>query len=96
MPGGGAGFHPMQFGVDPNAADNNGSTALTVAAYWGHIEVIEALLEVKAAPDKPDGSGQTPYKIASHEGHAECAALLRDAEMRHGFLRPLTMIMIGP
>ena len=64
---------------DPDAWDANGNTALSVACFWGaiccvfeaalmrcagHAEVAEALLEIRANPDRLDGYGNSPRQIA--------------------------------
>ena len=57
----------------------NGATALWVAAWQGHLEVVRCLLEHGADIDKATSAGTTPLVVAEAAGHAEVAAYLRAA-----------------
>jgi ankyrin repeat protein len=46
-------------GVDPNSADEDGTTALMAAVFAGHLEVVQDLLEAGAETDVQDVSGMT-------------------------------------
>ena len=52
------------------AVDNNGLTALHVAASAGADDVCEILLEAGTDPNKMDGFGWTPLRWATLHGHA--------------------------
>jgi len=64
-------------GVDVNAVDEYGYTALWWAANRGHVECATALLDAKAVVYKADKYGETPLHIASYAGHAECVRVRR-------------------
>jgi ankyrin repeat protein len=51
-------------GVDPNAADSGGWTALHLAAGHGHLDVVRALLDRGADPARPNKMGDTPLHVA--------------------------------
>ena len=66
---------------DVNFQQNNGDTALTVAAFWGHFDVARALLEIGADPLIRNGNGLTALMLAEQQGHIEVIRLLREWEM---------------
>ena len=55
--------------------DHDGMTPLLVAAYEGHHEVCELLLESDADVDHGDNSGRTPLQAAASMGHAKVIIL---------------------
>lgn len=77
-------------GVDANAADEEGRTALHWAADGGHEDAAAALLAAGAAADARDEEGQTPlHYAATVEAPGVCALLLEagadpEAEDRDG------------
>ena len=60
----------LELGVDVNAANAHGETALHAAAYHNANRVIERLLEAGAEIDATNAAEQTPLRIA--EGHLIC------------------------
>ena len=66
-------------GAQPNAADQDGTTALMAAAREGHAEAVHALLVGGAAVDAADSHGETALIKAARIGEAACAQLLVDA-----------------
>ena len=52
---------------------------LVLAAGWGHLELIEALLESGADVNRPDRMGATPLYEAVHKKHPEAIAVLLKA-----------------
>jgi ankyrin repeat protein len=67
-------------GVDVNAADNNGETALMSAAGDGRTEIVKRLIEAKADLNRRSTSyGRTALMDADSRHHTDVAALLRAA-----------------
>jgi len=64
-------------GVDVNAVDEDGRTALWFAADGGHVECAIALLYANADVNKADEDGFTPLQEASFYGRAECVRVRR-------------------
>lgn len=58
-------------GADPNAADGNGDTALSLAAQFGRAEVVALLLKSGASVDAADAKGVTPLMKAARFGREE-------------------------
>lgn len=56
-------------GLDEQHRDNSGWTPLHYAAFEGHIDVCEALLEAGAKVDETDNDGKGPLMLAAQEGH---------------------------
>ena len=64
-------------GVDANAADRDGRTALHFAAHRGvRPDIVRSLLEAGADPHRRDVAGRTPRDYAEKKGHRKLAALL--------------------
>jgi ankyrin repeat protein len=64
--------------TDPSAATtDNGFTSVCIAAYNGHVEVVQALLNTNANPnDAMTVNGATPVYIAVQEGHVKVVKAL--------------------
>lgn len=56
-------------GLDEQHRDNSGWTPLHYAAFEGHIDVCEALLEAGAKIDETDNDGKSAIMLAAQEGH---------------------------
>ena len=68
--------------VDPNLRDtlnSDGSSPLHLAAFGGHIHVVEALLQVLADATCADVRGSTPLHLAASAGHIDVVRKLLDA-----------------
>jgi hypothetical protein len=63
-------------GLDVNAKNKNGWSALMVAASRGNMEMLNLLLEKGAAVDEKNARGQTPLIFAAHWGHANAVRIL--------------------
>lgn len=63
-------------GANPNAADRNGVTPLTLAASLGFVEGVERLVKAGARLDVPNASGETPLISAVHRRDTAIIRLL--------------------
>ena len=63
-------------GVKVNARQNDGSTALMVAAFTRHIDALQALLDAGADVNARDNSGLTPLMKAKERGHTDIVNML--------------------
>lgn len=63
-------------GARPDLADNQGNTALNVAAQLGWVEGAEALLARRANVNAANGRGETPLIMAVHRRDAAMVRLL--------------------
>nr|CAD7404123.1 unnamed protein product [Timema cristinae] len=63
-------------GLDEQHRDNSGWTPLHYAAFEGHHEVCEALLEAGARVDEADNDGKGPLLLAAQEGHSRLVEML--------------------
>jgi ankyrin repeat protein len=64
-------------GISTSERDQRGETALHIAAFCGHSEVVELLIEGGTRADIRNIDGKTPLEIASEAGHKEIADVLR-------------------
>jgi ankyrin repeat protein len=64
-------------GVDVNAGDRAGVTALMRAAYHGQLGMVRALIGYGADPNAKDRSGLSALMMAEHGGHEEIVEALR-------------------
>ena len=68
--------------VKVDLENNDGSTALHVAARAGHHFVVEKLLDAGADHKKEElNGGRTPLAIAMRRGHKEVHAVIRKREL---------------
>lgn len=56
----------LQRGANPNIADKNGITPLTIAASLGFVEGVEQLVKAGARIDATNAAGETPLIAAVH------------------------------
>ncbi|XP_066433595.1 ankyrin repeat and SAM domain-containing protein 4B [Eleutherodactylus coqui] len=61
---------------DVNTADGDGMTPTLLAAYHGHLDVLELVCNRGGDPNKSDIWGNTPLHHAAEKGHANCVAFL--------------------
>ncbi|XP_069839890.1 ankyrin repeat and SAM domain-containing protein 4B [Dendropsophus ebraccatus] len=61
---------------DVNTADSDGMTPTLLAAYHGHLDVLELVCNRGGDPNKSDIWGNTPLHHAAEKGHANCVAFL--------------------
>ena len=70
----------LRAGADVNAIDERGWPAIMRAAYFGHGEIVRALLESGAAPDLREmHQGATALSFAARQNHADTVRMLLDA-----------------
>jgi len=65
--------------VDVNGVDDQGNTALILAARFGHNEVVRALLLAQADRKVKNKEGKTALMLAAEGGHDETVAALTQA-----------------
>jgi ankyrin repeat protein len=63
-------------GADINVMDRGGKTALHRASFFGHVDAIEAFLELNIDPNSRDLGGETPIMTAAEQGHCEAIKIL--------------------
>ncbi len=66
-------------GLDVNAADRNGGTALIWSVAGGNADIAAMLIAAGADPDAADQGGMTAIELAKKRDRAEIAELLRAA-----------------
>jgi ankyrin repeat protein len=69
-------------GIEVNARDESGNTALLEAARFGHDHVARVLLAAGADVKMRDKDGKTPLMLAVAGGHDEVVRVLRQAGAR--------------
>ena len=63
--------------VDPNTADEDGHTPLSLAAMSGREAILDMLSELNDVnPDFADASGRTPFPWAPENGYTQVTQLL--------------------
>jgi len=66
----------LESSVDVNEADEDGVTALQIAAAKGHRNIVELLLRSNASVDLKNSAGMSPFLHACREGHADIVTVL--------------------
>lgn len=74
----------IQMKADVNAASDNGTTALMVAARQGNPELVRILLNAGADPNKTTESGETALDMALQGRNEEVTGLLRSSGAKVG------------
>jgi len=64
-------------GVDVNAVDEDGRTALWWSASESNVDCSTALINAKADVSKANKYGRTPLHQATSSGHVECVRVRR-------------------
>jgi len=73
--------------VNPNAVDRHGQTALSVAAWEGHEEVVRLLLGGRGVNRNiADKYGKRALSLAVEKGHLGVVKIL----LEHGLVNPVT------
>ena len=65
-------------GIDIDQTGGDGRTALGIAAYYGHDNIVKLLLKKKAKIDAVDRRGKTAFMLAAYRGQLNTVRLLRD------------------
>ncbi len=86
----------VRAGLPVNLADHKGNTLLMLASYHSHEEMVQALLDCGADPDRRNERGQTPLGGVAFKGYVAIARMLLDegaaldADQGHG-MTPLML-----
>ena len=70
----------LQANANVHAVDNEGQTALHIAAGKGRARVADVLLQANASTTAVAKYGLTPVQVAERNGHGELAERLRQAQ----------------
>jgi hypothetical protein len=66
--------------INPDLKDNNGTTALQIAALQGDLKIVQALLRAGADPNLANNDGITPLTLAAENNHRAVVTEL----LKHG------------
>eukprot|EP00966_Prymnesium_polylepis_P018991 437704-Prymnesium_polylepis.1 len=83
------GLRRLRHGAALNVQTSDGNSALMLAAYHGHVDVVQRLLQARARIDLKDSDGRTALALASRTGHSAIARLLHAIEVRIGSVQTL-------
>ncbi|KAJ6558031.1 hypothetical protein B0H19DRAFT_1149526 [Mycena capillaripes] len=70
----------LSLGMDVNAVDRWGWSALSMCGYGGHVAIARLLLDRGAKIDNVDVDGDTPKSLAEQRGHADLVIMLEEEE----------------
>ncbi|KAF7361267.1 ANK-REP-REGION domain-containing protein [Mycena sanguinolenta] len=70
----------LSMGMDVNAVDRWGWSALSMCGYGGHVAIARLLLDHGAKIDNVDVDGDTPKSLAEQRGHSDVAIMLEEEE----------------
>src|SRR5688572_30537323 len=78
-------------GMDPNTADQQGSTLLQIAAFEGYFDLAKYLLSQRARVRVRNSFGDSPVMVAALKGHLELVRLLvaHGSDLNHEGWTPL-------
>ncbi|KAJ7474441.1 hypothetical protein B0H11DRAFT_2035434 [Mycena galericulata] len=70
----------ISLGMDVNAVDRWGRSALSMCGYGGHVVIARLLLEHGANINNKDVDGDTPKSLAAQRGHVDLLHILEEEE----------------
>lgn len=73
----------ISFGINVNQVVKNGYSALELASWKGHFQIVRALLEAKAQVNPESEQYETSLELAASHGHLEIVNLLIHAGITH-------------
>jgi ankyrin repeat protein len=65
-----------------NARSKDGETPLFIAAKFGHVNIIQYLIDAKEGVNIPNNSGKTPLHVAVENNHVEAVRVLLEAKAK--------------
>ena len=77
----------IKAGAEINRKCEHGRTALQMAAAWGHLDMVQLLIDNGANPNICDDEGMTPFMIASRSKRAPEANLKQVIEYLNTLIR---------
>lgn len=69
----------LEHGANPNIANDDGFTPLTIAVFHDHPEIVKLLISAKANLNARNLDGSTALIYASYQNHEHCLGLLLEA-----------------